>query len=331
MVSGSRRRPLPRRTRLLKPIQSTPRVSVLMTAFNREQYIAEAIESVLRSTMREFELIVVDDCSSDGTAAVARKYAGRDPRIRAVCNEQNLGDYVNRNRAASYARGEYLKYVDSDDVIYPHGLEVMVRCIEAFPDAGLGLSAVFDPDLPYPQYLTPEQAYREHFFVRDILGRAPGSAIIRRDAFERVGGFSGRRQVGDHELWLKIARSFGVVKMPADLVWSRQHAEQEKAYDSEVDKAVMHEEVLVAAVRAADCPLPKNERDAALACVSRNQARNYWRFMIQGGGPRAAQAYRRRVEIPASTLLSFAFERLRRAGGSTAASRSSGRRPKPAE
>lgn len=302
----------------------TPTVSVLMTAYNREAYVAQALESVLRSTFEDFEVIVVDDSSRDSTVRIAREYERLDPRVRVYVNESNLGDYPNRNRAATYARGLYLKYVDSDDVIYQHGLEVMVRCIEAFPDAGLGLSAFFDPHLPYPQYLTPEQAYREHFFVRDILGRAPGSAIIRRDAFERVGGFSGGRQVGDHELWLTIARSFGVVKMPADLVWSRQHLEQEKAYDSEVDKAVMHEEVLIAALHAADCPLQTNERDAALARVSRNRARNYWRFMIQDGGRRAAKAYRGRVDIPASSLVSFAFDRLRRASRSAAASPSSG-------
>lgn len=312
MVPGSRRRPLPRRARLLKPIQSAPRVSVLMTAFNREQYIAEAIESVLRSTMTDFELIVVDDCSSDGTAAIALEYAGRDPRIRAERNGENLGDYENRNRAARYARGEYLKYVDSDDMIYPHGLEVMVRCMEVWPDAALGLSAVPDPKGPSPRYLTPVEAYREHFFEHDLLGRAPGSAIIRRSAFEAVGGFSGRRQIGDHELWLKMARRFAVVKMPTDLLWDRQHSRQEKHYDGLVEKALMHEDVAVEALHAGDCPLDSHEREAALARISSNRARNFWLFLRSNGGLRQARKYRRGASLPASAIAAYAWDRVRR-------------------
>jgi len=100
-------------------------VSILMTAYNRERYIAEAIESVLRSSYDELELIVVDDGSSDGTRAVAERYAAIDRRARVYVNDVNLGDYPNRNRAASYARGVYLKYVDSDDVLYPHAIAVM--------------------------------------------------------------------------------------------------------------------------------------------------------------------------------------------------------------
>jgi glycosyltransferase involved in cell wall biosynthesis len=292
----------------------TPAVSVLMTAYNREGYIRPAVESVLQSTFEDLELIIVDDNSQDNTAAIAREYEAADERVRVYCNETNLGDYPNRNRAAGYARAPLLKYVDSDDIIYPHGLDVMCRCVEAFPDAGMAVSAPLDRDAPYPTYLTPREAYLEHFFVGGTLGRAPGSTIIRRRAFEAVGGFSGGRQVGDHELWLAIARSFGVVKMPADLIWSRQHAEQEKNYDSEIEKTVMHEEVLTSALLAADCPLSEDERDAALGRMRRNRARNYWRFMTQAGGVRAAEEYRRLVHIPLSTLASFTVDQVRRAG-----------------
>ncbi|HEV2714429.1 MAG TPA: glycosyltransferase family A protein, partial [Terriglobales bacterium] len=97
---------------------ATPLVSVLMTAYNREKYIAEAIESVLASNFKDFELIIVDDCSKDRTAEIARRYTS-DSRVQVHVNEKNLGDYPNRNRAASLARGKYLKYLDSDDVIYP--------------------------------------------------------------------------------------------------------------------------------------------------------------------------------------------------------------------
>ncbi len=289
-----------------------PTVSVLMTAYNREEYIGEAIESVLASTYGDFELIVVDDCSSDHTVEAVRRYQRDDDRITLIVNESNLGDYPNRNHAASHAKGEYLKYLDSDDVIYPHGLEVMVHCMNAFPGAGVGLSALPDPVTPCPRSLTPREAYREHFFERDILARAPGSAIIRRSTFEQAGGFSGRRQVGDHELWLKIARLSDVVKMPTDLVWDRTHSRQEKHLDHAAEKIVMHEEIMLAALNAADCPLTVQDREAAVARLSGNRAKNYWRLLIGGRGRGQAGEYRRANGVSAASIGGFALARLLR-------------------
>ncbi len=85
-----------------------PLVSVLMTAFNREKYIAVAIQSVLNSSYKNFELIIADDGSTDNTVAIARSYANLDLRITVFINEKNLGDYSNRNKAATYAKGEFI-------------------------------------------------------------------------------------------------------------------------------------------------------------------------------------------------------------------------------
>ena len=79
---------------------SSPRVSVLVTAFNRETYIAEALESVLAQTMTDFEVIVCDDQSTDGTVRVVEQIARRDSRVRLSVNARTLGDYGNRRRAS---------------------------------------------------------------------------------------------------------------------------------------------------------------------------------------------------------------------------------------
>src|SRR5690349_18425307 len=113
----------------------SPLVSVLMTSYNREKYIAEAIESVLASSYKNFELIIVDDCSRDKTVAIAKEYAAKDGRVKVFVNEKNLGDYPNRNQAASYAKGKYIKFLDADDLIYHYGLDVMVNYMERFPQA----------------------------------------------------------------------------------------------------------------------------------------------------------------------------------------------------
>ena len=205
-----------------------PLVSVLMTAYNREKYIAEAIESVRASTFQNFELIVVDDGSTDRSNEIALAYAKRDSRIRVYRNEENLTDYHNRNRAAELAHGQYLKYLDSDDMLYPHGLEVMVDSMAKFPQAVLGLCRPDSQQGPYPIQLSPHEAYREHFLLETgLLSYGPSFAIIRTAAFRAAGGFSGKRFVGDFELWLELAARFPVVKMVMGLVWYRIHAGQE--------------------------------------------------------------------------------------------------------
>ena len=114
---------------------NNPIASILTTVYNREKYIAACIDSVLASSYQDWELIIVDDVSTDASVAIAQSYEQKDPRIKVYVNEKNLGDYPNRNKAASYAKGKYLKYLDADDIIYPHGLEVMVHTMEQFPEA----------------------------------------------------------------------------------------------------------------------------------------------------------------------------------------------------
>ena len=117
-----------------------PKVSVLTTVYNREKYITECIESVLASSFQDWEMIIVDDQSVDRSVEIAQSYAQQDERIKVYVNEVNLGDYPNRNKAASLATGKYLKYLDADDLIYPHGLEIMVKTMECYPQCTLGIS-----------------------------------------------------------------------------------------------------------------------------------------------------------------------------------------------
>lgn len=205
-----------------------PLVSVLMTCYNREKYIGQAIESVLASDYRNLELIIVDDVSKDGTLAIAKTYAAKDSRVHVYLNEKNLGDYPNRNKAADYAKGKYLKYVDSDDYIYPWGLSALVRMMEGFPEAGWGLCSLLQiPQRPYPFLLQPQEAYEYHYCGPGLFHKAPLSSIIKKEAFSEAGGFSGSRMVGDFEMWHRMALRYPVVLMPDGMVWYREHAGQE--------------------------------------------------------------------------------------------------------
>lgn len=258
-----------------------PVVSVLMTAFNREQFIAAAIESVLASTFSDFELIVVDDCSTDRTVETARSFAANDQRVKVYVNEQNLGDYRNRNKAASYASGNYLKYLDSDDIMYAHCLQVMVAAMEKFPDAGYGLSCKGDATQPYPVCIEPHDAYWEHFNGHHHFDRAPGSSIIKKTAFDAVGGFSGRRMIGDNELWLKIGRYYPLVKFPVDLYWARTHAAQESQSDYAKEYEQLRKNVFDEAFLHADCPLNEEEKKTILQRMKRQSLKNKLKNIIR--------------------------------------------------
>ncbi len=260
---------------------SSPLVSVLMTAYNREKYIGEAIDSVLASGYTHFELIIVDDGSSDSTVAIARSYEAKDERIKVFVNEKNLGDYVNRNQAAKYASGKYLKYVDSDDLIYTYGLEVMVKAMEQFPDAALGItSRNVIPLSPFPILLTPAQAYRKHFFEYGFLDYGPTGVIIRASVFKENGMFSGRRFVGDKECWFKIANKHPIIELPPALTFWRQHPGQEMKIEVKLvqeDDLLMNYQLIKEVILNPDCPLNETEKKI----IIRKQQRIYSRILIK--------------------------------------------------
>lgn len=209
-------------------MENSPVVSVLMTCYNREKYIAQSIEGVLASTYSNFELIIVDDGSSDETVKIANQYASKDERIKLYANEKNLGDYPNRNRAASLAKGKYIKYVDSDDYLYPDGLVIMVRSMEQFPEAGFGLCSLKpDAEKPFPFVLYPKEAYEYHFFGPGLFHKGPLTAIFLKSAFDKMGGFKEERMISDIDMWHRMALQFPVVLMPDGIVWQRKHDAQE--------------------------------------------------------------------------------------------------------
>lgn len=240
-------------------MSNQPLVSVLMTAYNREKYIAAAIESVLASTYENFELIIVDDRSKDNTVDIAQKFSLKDPRVKVYVNEKNLGDYLNRNKAASHANGKYIKYLDADDLIYHYNLEAVTRYMEQNPESGFALGSIRDDNKPFPIFHSPKESYLEHFLGFGHFDRSPGSGFIKLEAFNKVGGFSGKRMIGDYEFWFKIARYYPMITYPIDFYWNRQHEEQESRSSYAKDYAALKKNVLEEALTHPDCPLNKDE------------------------------------------------------------------------
>jgi glycosyltransferase involved in cell wall biosynthesis len=203
-----------------------PLVSVLMTAYNREMYIGEAIESVLSSTYRNFELIIVDDGSKDKTVEIARSFAAKDDRINVYINEKNLGDYPNRNRAAGYAKGEYIVYCDSDDTLRKEGIQNCVEAMRLHPEAPFGMYWAQPAEAPF--VLSPDEAIHRHFFRSPFLIMGPGGTIIKRRFFEEINGYPVKYgPANDMYFNLKCPAYAPILMLPFEFVNYRLHEGQE--------------------------------------------------------------------------------------------------------
>jgi glycosyltransferase involved in cell wall biosynthesis len=278
----------------------TPAVSVLVTVYNRESYLEQTLRSILASTFTDFEVIVVDDCSTDASAAIAKKLAEEDNRILFIQNEANLGDYGNRMKVASLARGPLLKYVDSDDLIYPYTLQVMVDAMNQHPEAAVGLAhSMPEDDQPYPWLLSSELAYEKHFLKRGCMSCGPTGAIIRRDAFNGSGGF--RKEWGvlsDSDLWYRIAAEHSILLLPPGLVWWRRHEGQEYTKDgAAMDYLCRGYELDVLHLFADACPLPEQKQKVAIAKKRQHMARRLFALATKGRSPRLAMRLRRQIKL----------------------------------
>ena len=261
-------------------MSATPLVSVLVTAYNREVYIAEALESVLAQTMGDFEVIVSDDHSTDGTVRIVEEFARRDPRVRLSVNPRNLGDYGNRRRVASLARGRFLKYHDSDDVMYPHCLAVMVEALVKEPDAACALSASYAwPGAACPMLLTPKLAYEREYLGYGLFQLGPAAALFRTDAFMALGGFEDTPHAADYLFWIRACARVNVLLVPGDLFYYRIHPGQEAVKPTN-DLAYAHAAgVAWRMLNSAECPLSGETLQRAKRNYTYVQARGIFRMV----------------------------------------------------
>ena len=114
-----------------------PKVSVLMSVYNEEKYVAETIESILRQTFADFELLITDDGSTDSSLTIIESYAQRDSRIRVAHNHTNIGQGNTRNRMFEIARGEYFAVADANDIYREERLALQVEYLDTHPEIGV--------------------------------------------------------------------------------------------------------------------------------------------------------------------------------------------------
>lgn len=220
-------------------MKKTPKVSVCIPVYNRPVYVAKAIESVLNQTFTDFELIVTDNCSTDNTPEVIKSYAAKDGRIKYYKNEHNLGVISNINRGLLQARGEYIKFVLSDDKLAPQCIEVFVETMDKHPEVSLITSftqSFGDSDNIRDRSYFPGTGQLEgKVCQKDLLinGNWPGgpsSTMFRRRDLH-LGLFDNRWKywLGDLDMWLRLLGVGNAYIVPQVLSYLRIHDEQESA------------------------------------------------------------------------------------------------------
>jgi glycosyltransferase involved in cell wall biosynthesis len=222
-----------------------PRVSVLMTTYNGERFIAESIDSVLGQSFDDFELIVVDDNSTDNTRAILARYD--DPRMRILHNATNLGVVGARNRGFAALRGAYVATLDHDDLWRPTRLRAGVDCLDGNPETVLVATrtkVLVDGLLGPPA--TTFSGISPLLFHWILLMTCPvvySSLLFRRDAARRDDGTFLRpdlRYADDHQLMLRLAFAGRVEVLDEDLTIYRVHGTNttRRVYDEMHLKAV---------------------------------------------------------------------------------------------
>jgi glycosyltransferase involved in cell wall biosynthesis len=206
-------------------IQVSPRVSVIVCVYNCERYLAEALDSVFAQTFRDFELIVVDDGSTDRTPEIVASYGAR---LRAI-HQRNGGVSAARNAGLRAARGEWIAFLDADDIWLPVKLERQLAAAAEHPEAGIIVADMLQ--FVGERVLVPSRnramRARSGMVLLDVLSRnwiCPSAALVRRACYADAGEFiEGKNWGEDWLMWLRIASKHAVLSMEEILVRYRVH------------------------------------------------------------------------------------------------------------
>lgn len=206
-----------------------PLVSVVMAVYNGEDYIAEAIDSMLAQTLADFELLIVDDGSQDNSAEIIRSCRKCDSRIRVFRHERNMGAADARNRALSAATGEYLTIMDCDDISMPSRLEKQVAFLQSNPHVdvvGVSGRAVSERLAPLFDLNMPQ---RHPLIVLDSfvgVGLIFSTIMSRRESLNAIGGYDDGRRAGEERYltWRLLSQEkLTFANLPEQLLLYRRH------------------------------------------------------------------------------------------------------------
>jgi glycosyltransferase involved in cell wall biosynthesis len=227
-----------------------PLVSVCIPTYNYASFLPRTIESVLAQTQRDFEVVVLDDASTDDTPAVVERFAG-DARLRFERSERNVGLFANFNRCLEVAVGEFVKVLCADDWLHPRSLEDALAALASSPQAGMASSPGWYVDVsgritgmvraPFGQVVrtvSGPEAIRAHADWGNVAGM-PTHVLLRREVVAEVGVFEAEfAPASDMHLWLKVLARRDLAWVPEPRCYLRIHGEHDHGYEYAADESV---------------------------------------------------------------------------------------------
>lgn len=196
-------------------IVAVPKITVLMSVFNGEKFIRESIDSILSQTYKDFEFIIINDCSKDKTAKILSSY--NDTRIKIIHNNKNIGLTKSLNIGLQLAKGKYIARMDSDDISINNRLEVQYNYLENNPQTGMvscWVQLIDDQGknlLIWDKYNYEEEIYYALNFRNCI---AHSSVMFRKDIIMKIGGYNENILLAqDYELWYRLSKKTKIYKI----------------------------------------------------------------------------------------------------------------------
>jgi glycosyltransferase involved in cell wall biosynthesis len=209
-------------------LDNVPRVSVAMAVYNGEAFLAEAIESVLSQTFTDFEFLIHDDGSTDGSLGILRRFAQKDSRV-IVSHDENQGLVISLNLLCDRARGDLVARFDADDICLPDRFALQVQHMDTHPDRIVlgGRSLIIDDAGRSISVVTPPELHDEidQLNLQGIVALNHPTVMIRRSALIQVDGYDQTyHSAQDHELWLRLGEIGTLANLPDVLIKYRIHA-----------------------------------------------------------------------------------------------------------
>lgn len=207
-------------------MRENPIISVVMPVYNREQYLKESIESILKQTFTDFEFIIVDDQSTDSSWQIIQEYAKKDSRIIAVKNSGIKGCWAARNKGWDLAKGKYMAIMDSDDISVSERLQQEFDFMEQNPDIDICGSWIehFEADNKIITLPRLHHEIKDLMFFSDSISQP--SAMIRLSSFEKLHLRYSNNIAEDYELWSRAINKLKFANIPEVLLFYRVHANQ---------------------------------------------------------------------------------------------------------
>ncbi|HNR06411.1 MAG TPA: glycosyltransferase [Saprospiraceae bacterium] len=249
-----------------------------MVSYNSARFIKDSIQSILNQSYVDFELIICDDNSTDNTWEIISEY--NDTRILKIKNEVNIGENANRNNAISLSKGQWLIFIDADDILYDYGLEIFVRHVTNNEDCGMIIARPWDERIRYPFKIYPLQFYQFEYLDNSIIGRNFTKVLFKKSAIIETGCFDNMQiKMGDAYIQYKIGMLYPSIIIQDGLSWWRRRKGQasEKLIQNTDLFIIDSYKYLVPLLANKNNPLNNEQKEIAL----NNLYGSYSRFVLK--------------------------------------------------